>query len=620
MDATVALKAMDGFISPGIQQSFTMKNTSNPPATRGRALPALTLALLSAGVLTRAHAQLQTAGEVFVNIDATQQAVGALPSLANSGTLAGFFVGTGGGATIPKVALIGGTKGIQFDGTSYMQLASDAAGATLTLPPAGIVGLDPTVSIEVWALNPDAASEETMVSWGKRGGPDGSNVSFGYGTSFQFGAVGHWGSPDLGWNNDGGAPAVNKWHHLVYTYDGTTTRVYADGKIANAEILGSGVIDTATDTSINLATQLDSDGTTPTGGLRGTLSLARVRIHDGVLTDSQIAANYNLEKADFIDPVPATPLQPDRLGKGPIHRYSFSEAVAADAQGMVIKDSVGTADGVVQGAGTSYSGTRLVLSGGASTTQGYGDLPNGLISANGAANGGTGEVTFETWFKITGSHTWSRVFDFGDSGGPDEVTGPGGGGTGLDYIEYSAQIGDDVNSRRFEARDEDPGGGGTTTADVGTTTFNQDAHVVMTWKESTGALSIYENGKRLGGFTKTNPTTGNPTLMSDINDVNVWLGRSNWSADNNLQGEYDEARFYDYVLTPAQILGNKLAGSDVINNTGIAVTVTTPMASLSIPVTYPATFNVVAKGSSPITFHGCATVPRSPARPPAVTP
>ena len=37
--------------------------------------------------------------------------------------------------------------------------------------------------------------------------------------------------------------------------------------------------------------------------------------------------------------------------------------------------------------------------------------------------------------------------------------------------------------------------------------------------------------------------------MSDINDVNVWLGRSNWTADQNTQGEYNEFRVYDRVLT-----------------------------------------------------------------------
>ena len=286
-----------------------MKTNSQYPATRGTGLPILTSALLAAGMLTRVHAGVQTAGEVFVNVDATTLAEGTLAKITNTGTLKGVFAATGGGATVPKISKIGGTKAIQFDGTSFLQLTADDA-TTLTAPPAGIVGADPTVSIEVWALNPDVAGEETMVSWGKRGGPDGTNLSFNYGTDSSFGAVGHWGNSDLGWNNDGGSPAANHWHHLVYTYDGTTSRVYADGKIANAEILGAGVLNTYDATAINLATQLDGDGVTATGGLRGTLSIARVRIQDDVLTDAQILNNYNFEKGDFVDPLPSAPIQP----------------------------------------------------------------------------------------------------------------------------------------------------------------------------------------------------------------------------------------------------------------------------------------------------------------------
>ncbi len=573
-----------------------MKHQKILNSAPGRALPAFTLALVAAGVLTHVQGAIQTAGTLLVNVDATKQTAGALKSIANAGTLGGFFVATGGGATIPKLDLTGGTKAIQFDGTSYLQLATDAAGAALVTPPAGIVGVDPTVSIEVWALNPEVGSEETMVAWGKRGGPDGTNLSFNYGSDFRWGAVGHWGSPDLGWNSDGGSPAANKWHHLVYTYDGKISRVYADGKLANAEYDGAGVLNTWDSTSINLATQLDSDGTTPTGGIRGSLSIARVRIHDDVLTDAQVAANYTTEKTDFVDPVPAAPIAAERLGKGPVHRYSFNDAAIADADGQPIKDSVGTANGMVQGEGTSFTGTRLKLSGGPSATAGYGDLPNGLLSSNGKANGGTGEFTFETWFKITGSRTWSRVFDFGSSASSDEVPGPGGGGTGLDYLEYSAQIGDDTGSRRLELRNEDPaGGGGGATSDVGTTTFNKDTHVVVTWKESTGAVSVYENGKRLGGFTT-------PAQISDINDVNVWLGRSNWNGDNNLQGEFDEVRFYDYVLTPGQVLGDSLAGPDLINNQGVNVSISTDPVDTAVPEGYSATFTVAAKGSSPINF------------------
>ena len=91
-------------------------------------------------------------------------------------------------------------------------------------------------------------------------------MSFNYGFQNQFGAVGHWGAagPDMGWNDAGGAPQAGVWHHLVYTYDGQTTRVYSDGVLQNSEALGAGVINTHANLPINLATQIETDGVTPT--------------------------------------------------------------------------------------------------------------------------------------------------------------------------------------------------------------------------------------------------------------------------------------------------------------------------------------------------------------------
>jgi len=85
-----------------------------------------------------------------------------------------------------------------------------------------------------------AEASRARRKWGRRNGaPDGSNVSFNHGTDPNFGAVGQWGPPDIGW---GGNPTTNlvssRWTFIAYTYDVTTTntRVYKDGQLANSEL------------------------------------------------------------------------------------------------------------------------------------------------------------------------------------------------------------------------------------------------------------------------------------------------------------------------------------------------------------------------------------------------
>jgi hypothetical protein len=120
-------------------------------------------------------------------------------------------------------------------------------------------------------------------------------------------------------------------HHLVYTYDWHHDARLRDGVLQNSEVLGPGAINTTAGNGHQLATQLEADGATPTAALRGSLSLARVRIHDGVLTDAQIATNYTVELPDFLAPVPVP------LAAGPTHLYSFNSAPVSDAAGTSIR-------------------------------------------------------------------------------------------------------------------------------------------------------------------------------------------------------------------------------------------------------------------------------------------
>ena len=52
------------------------------------------------------------------------------------------------------------------------------------------------------------------------------------------------------------------------------------------------------------------------------------------------------------------------------------------------------------------------------------------------------------------------------------------------------------------------------------------------------------------------------TIPRDINDVNNWLGRSNWTADNYLNGDLNEFRIYEGAMNNAAVQSSYEAGPE----------------------------------------------------------
>ena len=221
---------------------------------------------------------------LFVNLDARDPSAGS-SIWRNQGTI-GDFARVGH----PAVQTIAGVKAVVFDG------AHDAYRGPKSVP--ALEGNAPR-TIEVWAYNPSIDSaEETMVAWGRRGGPEGTLLAFGWGRDPAFGAVAHW-AEDLGWN---GPPSPRHWHYLVYTYDGRTARVYDDTVEKASRTIAAR---TAPGFTINLAAENRADGSiqfrNEYDGTQqaGSLAIAAVTISAGALTPSQIARNFDMESARF---------------------------------------------------------------------------------------------------------------------------------------------------------------------------------------------------------------------------------------------------------------------------------------------------------------------------------
>ncbi|NQV32471.1 MAG: discoidin domain-containing protein, partial [Phycisphaeraceae bacterium] len=222
-------------------------------------------------------ARVEVAEELLVDLRAEDLVSGTVTEWPNRGSLGGVFTAVG----TPVVGAVGDWDGaVSLDGDSYF-VGPDSS--------PGIDGPNPTRSIEIWAYKIGINGEQTMVHWGTRGGPDGTNMAFNYGNNGSFGAVGHWGGADLGW---GGAhapnPALESWWHLVYTHDGTTTRLYVNGDPAGEEATN---LNTDRASPIRVGAQSDNSGAGIEAGFNFVGAIAQVRIHDGVLTPEQIRTN-----------------------------------------------------------------------------------------------------------------------------------------------------------------------------------------------------------------------------------------------------------------------------------------------------------------------------------------
>jgi hypothetical protein len=512
-------------------------------------LAALVLALRCAG-------QVQVAGTLLVNVDPAELSLGPVFSVTNSGALGGVFQATGL-ATVSQPMIIaagGGANGIMFDGNNFMEHYS-SGGVKQTLP-AALSGVNAPYSIECWVVNPCIypGDATTMVYWGVRN-TFGAQTSFSYSAHISQGAMDHWVN-NLNWLL---VPAPGVWHHLVYTFDGTTQRAYVDGGLnTSATILGN--LNPNTSQPITLAAERNSDGSlVSVGWVRGRLTLGKVRIHSGVLADAQVAANYNLEKPTFA-------MAPAFIPVAPIHRYHFNNPVSSDATGATIPDigTPGGSNGVVIGSAglANFNGSRLTLYGGSSGSAAYVALPPRTFSSLSVSNGGSGRVTVEGWVNVAGGLNWMRLFDFGTTT-IGQVTNVGGSFNGVNFF-ILAQNGTSRDWARCEVSNNGYNGGPNAASirDFGLVNDNSKglglSHYAVTWDESTGEVIVYVNGLEATRFTTT-------ARFNSINDQNMWLGRSNWSGDNNLQGSYYEFRMYNVVLTPAQVQKEYQSGPNSIS-------------------------------------------------------
>ena len=169
------------------------------------------------------------------------------------------------------------------------------------------------------------------------------------------------------------------------------------------------------------------------------------------------------------------------------------------------------------------------------------DLPNGIVSAL------SDHATFMMWYTIEDPATPAnvRVFTAGDADGS---------GTEAEWVDgaWTGMIGDGKwveivtrdNNLSFGSRGTGPSGAPAVAINDGPAAdyLNQEVCMTGVWDGPNGQMALYVDGVLIGTATPNRK-------LSDLVDVNNWLGRSNSTADKTFVGRINEFRIYGIPMT-----------------------------------------------------------------------
>ena len=222
-----------------------------------------------------------------------------------------------------------------------------------------------------------------------------------------------------------------------------------------------------------------------------------------------------------------------------LHRYSF------EGTGSVAKDSVGLADGELLSIGQDGTpmegGTGAVLDGSGLLVldgeSGYVNLPNRLISS-------LTEVSIVAWVQWNGGAGFQRIFDFGVGAGEDDTSSQG--------RSYLAATPAGLTGTRLQilARGAANSGEIKTLSEVD---LKGQMHQVAVVFVSSSYAELYSDGVQAGHSDASFP-------LSAIDDLNVWIGRSQWTSDHTFDGTVDEFRIYGRALSACEVAALNAAG------------------------------------------------------------
>jgi autotransporter-associated beta strand protein len=251
-----------------------------------------------------------------------------------------------------------------------------------------------------------------------------------------------------------------------------------------------------------------------------------------------------------------------------VHHWMFTNAAGVASAGSAIPDLVSGAQAVVRGSNAVFSGSGLRLPGGTTgnravdTMAAYIDLPNKLASTQ-------TNLTIEIWATPLSSQFSQPVFSFGrtaqtGNGASGEWTGAVGSaapGVTSSYDELALSF--DIGSSGLGQQRLISAGYGlsTNTTDVAMPTL-AGAQQCYTITFQDGAGTNGSAGGRVTWYRNGDMVAWQDVKfhLSDLEDVNNWLGRSQVSTNANANAEYAEVRISNVAFSREQVRANYLLG------------------------------------------------------------
>jgi len=175
----------------------------------------------------------------------------------------------------------------------------------------------------------------------------------------------------------------------------------------------------------------------------------------------------------------------------------------------------------------------------------YVNLPNGLLSTKISA-------TLVVWVSLIDGPAYWRLLDFGMSSGGEDPTGSTVGTT---YVAITTETGLDPSGLALLI-----GHGGASSEDRALTDlFLEEPQVALgvVLDGEAERATLYVDGVNVASTTMT-------AALSELDDVNNWLGRSQYAADPHYPGTYTELRVYAEALSGCAMATLSEWGPDVV--------------------------------------------------------